>query len=96
MLFQCLCLLVLVLSYSRIANLSMDCITYSGISLGAEDSCSSLSVNSGSTFQSGHGDFLPCPAKLEAVSHPVRAWNTGNARAFLGPRPAAYSWAAMY
>ena len=47
------------------------CVTYSGISLGAEDNCNSASVNSGNTFQIAKADFLPCPAKLEMVLHPV-------------------------
>ena len=59
-------------------NFSIDCMTYSCISLGADDNCCRASVNPGNTFQIAQADFLPCPAKLETVSHPVKAWNIGN------------------
>ena len=69
----------------------MACMTYSGILLGAEDSCSSVSLNSGSTFQIAHADFLTVPCKTGNSITPSQSWNIGNARAFGGPRPAANS-----
>jgi len=87
---------LLVLSYNRITNLSMMRIASSGMSRGAEDSSNSASVSSGSTVQTAHAVFLPCRAKLDTVSHPVRAWNIGSARAFSRPNPAAISCAARY
>ena len=87
---------LLVRSYNRITNLSMMHIASFGMSRGAEDSSSSASVSSGSTVQTAHAVFLPCLAKLDTVSHPVRAWNIGSARAFSRPSPAAISCAARY
>ena len=87
---------VLVLSYSRITNLSMVCMTSSGMSVGAADNFSSASVSSGSTVQIAQAVFLPYPVKLDTVSHPVRAWNIGRACGFSSPRPTVISWAARY
>ena len=75
-------------------NLFMECMASPGMSLGAADNFSSEFVISGSTIQIVQAVFLPCSAKLDMVSHPVRVWNIGSARAFSGPRPAATSWAA--
>ena len=85
---------VLVLSKSRTTNLSIMPMVFSGISSGASPSDSSASVSSGSDFQVDHAVFFPCPAKLETVSQPVKAWNIGSAHAILGPRLAAISCAA--
>ena len=43
-----------------------------------------------------HAVFLPRLAKLDTVSHPVRAWNIGSAQAFPRPNPGAISRAARY
>lgn len=86
---------LLVRSYNRITNRSMMRIR-SGISRGTEDSSSSASVSSGSTVHTAHAVFLPRVAKLHTVSHPVRAWNIGSARAFSRPNPAAISCDAGY
>ena len=85
---------VLVLSKSRTTNLSIMPMVFSGISSGASPSDSSASVSSGSDFQVDHAVFFPCPAKLETVSQPVKAWNIGSAHAILGPRLAAILCAA--
>ncbi len=50
---------MLVLSYFKITNLSIECKTSSGISLGAQDNCSRASVSSGYTFQIFQAVFFP-------------------------------------
>jgi len=64
--------------YSRFTNLSMMCMVSSCIVLGAENSSSSASVSSGKTFQMVQAVFLPCPVKLDTVSHHTKAWNIGS------------------
>jgi len=71
-------------------------ISSSGMSRGEEESSSSASVSSGHTVETAHALFLPRLAKLNTVSHPVRAWNIGSAQALSGPDLAAISCAAMY
>ena len=77
-----------------ITNLLM--VTSSCMSLGATDNFSSASVSSGSTVQIAMAVFLPCPVKLDTVSHSVRAWNISSNHSFSGLRHAAISWAARY
>ncbi|KAI0238653.1 hypothetical protein LSAT2_010621 [Lamellibrachia satsuma] len=50
--------------HQRITNLSMVCMTSSGMSLSAADNFSSESVHSGSTLQIAQTVFVPCPEKL--------------------------------
>ena len=64
---------VLVRSYKRMTNLSMQCRMSSGMVLRAEATFGSASVNSGSTAEMAEAVLLPCPAKLDTVSHLVRA-----------------------
>lgn len=56
-------------------------------------SISSTSVSSSSDFRVDHAAFFPCPAKLDTVPGPVRAWNIGRAHDTSSPRHASIWWA---
>ena len=58
-------------------NLSIVFLASSGISFGPSASINSVSVSSGSDFHVDHAVSFPCPAKLDIMSQPVKAWNIG-------------------
>jgi hypothetical protein len=84
----------LVLSYRTTTSLSM-VLKWSDsafkISNGCRERCTNVSVTSSYACQACQADFLPLPLKAEVVSQPVRAWNTGKARALRSPRLSHYS-----
>ena len=75
-------------------NLSIMFIASSGISFGPSASINNASVSSSSDVHVDHAVFFPCPAKLDTVSQPVKAWNISRAHDISGLRLAAIWWAA--
>ena len=84
---------VLVLSYMSMVNRSKAEYTSSDISSEAPRSSQKDAVTSSCVSHTFHAVFLPTCAKWDTVSQPVKAWNTGSARYFLGPNEADISWA---
>ncbi len=78
---------LLVRSYISITNRSITLMHASSISSGIIISASRMGVSSAEyTFHTSHAVFFPLPLKKDTVSHPVRAWNIGNTRAFCRPQ----------
>ena len=69
-------------------------IASSGISFGPSAIINSASVSSANDFHDDYAVFFLCPAKLDTVSQPVKAWNIGRAHDIFGPRLAVIWLAA--
>ena len=82
---------VLVLSYSRITNLSTTCMTSSTMSRGAHDNVNIASVSSGSAFQMVHAVFLPWLMTNKA-RHSITTGEGVKHRKCLGPFLCRAQW----
>ena len=60
---------------SKVSRLSS---TIEGV--GVAPKAQKVAVTSSHTFHVSHAVFLLLPPKLDTVSHPLKAWNTGNSR----------------